>query len=111
MHLPLCRKVNTPLPTRATHFWSKSNLALVSEVFRLHHLTNELEGAPPLVCKGGLLPPNVTTFRFTSSKIKITTIGSHTPFPTCEKIKIFHSGTLGISTIPAPTRIKIVYSQ
>src|SRR5208283_980733 len=53
----------------------------------------------------------IKSFRFTSSRMKITTMGSHTPFPTCENIKIFHSGTFGISTIPAPTTIRIVYNQ
>ena len=39
------------------------------------------------------------------------TTGSQKPFPTCENIKIFHSGACGNKTIPAPTTIKIVYSQ
>jgi hypothetical protein len=46
--------------------------------------------------------------RFTSSKIKISTTGSQTPLPTCEKIKIFHNGAFGSRTIPAPTAIRIV---
>ena len=49
--------------------------------------------------------------RFTSNKMKISTTGNHTPLPTCEKIKIFHNGALGSRTMPAPTAIKIVYSQ
>src|SRR6266404_4956968 len=36
--------------------------------------------------------------RFTSSNMKITTTGSQKPLPTCEKIRIFHSGACGSST-------------
>src|SRR5258708_7854188 len=49
--------------------------------------------------------------RFTSSKMKITTTGSQKPLPTCEKIRIFHSGAWGNSKKPAPTTIKTVNSQ
>src|SRR5882757_7656427 len=44
--------------------------------------------------------------RLTNNKMKINTTGSQMPFPTCEKIKIFHNGAFGRSTIPAPTAIK-----
>ncbi len=51
----------------------------------------------------------IRSLRFTSSRMKMITIGSQMPFPTCEKMKIFQRGTCGIRMMPAPTAIKSVY--
>src|SRR5215469_14046142 len=129
--LPLCRKVNTPLSTVQRAFLGELFLCFLSDHsgrsqpgVPFHHCARPCPTRTKVntimataVIQATMLNDSVLvcspikSLRFTRSRIKITTIGSHTPLPTCEKMKIFHSGAFGSSTMPAPTTIKIVYSQ